>query len=221
MINTLRSTGQYTDAEVIQRVVSGETALFELLIRRNNPLLHKIGMSYGYSHEDTQDLMQETFVSAYLNLSKFQNRSAFKTWIIRIMLNNCYSKRIKLSYANEKAKEINEKSIPMFSDDKRNDLSREVANRELSHLIENALLQVPMDYRMVFTLREVNGLSVAEAAEALDISEANVKVRLNRAKAMLRKELEKSYSSEEIFDFNLVYCDKMVERVMNEIATLA
>jgi RNA polymerase sigma-70 factor (ECF subfamily) len=74
-----------------------------------------------------------------------------------------------------------------------------------------------MRYRLVFTLREVNGLNVAETADTLNISEANVKVRLNRAKTMLRKEVEKSYSAEDIFEFNLVYCDAMVQRVINKL----
>lgn len=70
---------------------------------------------------------------------------------------------------------------------------------------------------MVFSLREINGLNVLETAEALSISETNVKVRLNRAKTMLRKEIEKSYTTEDIFEFNLIYCDAMVNRVMNNI----
>jgi RNA polymerase sigma-70 factor (ECF subfamily) len=90
-------------------------------------------------------------------------------------------------------------------------------NRELNFVIENALQQIPIDYRMVFSLREVNGLNISETADALDISEANVKVRLNRAKSMLRKEVEKSYSKEDIFEFNLIYCDRMVENVMNKL----
>ena len=94
-------------------------------------------------------------------------------------------------------------------------------NRELNSVIEKALLQIPMDHRMVFTLREVNGLSVNETADALNISEANVKVRLNRAKSTLRREVEKSYSTEDIFEFNLIYCDAIVERVMNIIKNLA
>ncbi|MGB3075596.1 MAG: sigma factor-like helix-turn-helix DNA-binding protein, partial [Chitinophagales bacterium] len=69
----------------------------------------------------------------------------------------------------------------------------------------------------VFAMREINGLNVKETAEALDISETNVKVRLNRAKTMLRKEVEKAYNPEDIFEFNLIYCDAMVSRVMNRI----
>ena len=92
-----------------------------------------------------------------------------------------------------------------------------VLNRELNFIIEDALKQLPEEYRLVFSLREINQLSVKETAEVLDISEANVKVRLNRAKMMLRKEIELAYQPEDIFEFNLVYCDAMVDRVMTKI----
>ena len=93
-------------------------------------------------------------------------------------------------------------------------------NKELGRVIENAIQSIPEDYKIVFTLRELNGLSVAETAEAIDISESNVKVRLNRAKTMLRSQIEKMQSPEEIFEFNLVYCDKMVNNVMFRINQL-
>lgn len=208
---------QYTDLEVVQKIVSGEVELFEIIIRRNNPSLYKVGRSYNYNHEDTQDLMQDTYIDAFTGLSSFENRSTFKTWIIKIMLNNCYKKQQKWSSKNIITTEINEKSTPIFSNNQHTDTNKTVMNRELNFVIENSLQQIPMDYRLVFTLREVNGLNVAETADTLNISEANVKVRLNRAKAMLRKEVEKSYSVEDIFEFNLVYCDAMVQRVINKI----
>jgi len=208
---------QYTDLEVIQKIITGEIELFEIIIRRYNPFLYKTGRSYNYNHEDTQDLMQDTFIDAFTGLSKFENRSTFKTWIIKIMLNNCYKKQQKWSSKNIITTEINENSTPMFSNNQHTDTSKTVMNRELNFVIENSLQQIPMDYRLVFTLREVNGLNVAETADTLNISQANVKVRLNRAKTMLRKEVEKSYSAEDIFEFNLVYCDAMVQRVINKL----
>jgi RNA polymerase sigma-70 factor (ECF subfamily) len=213
-------TKQYTDTEIIERVLKGELALFEILIRRNNALLYKTGRSYNYNHEDTQDLMQDTFVDAYKSLSKFENRSSFKTWIVRIMLNNCFRKKQKLSFKNETAAEINDKSEPMFSNNQHTDANKTVMNRELNYVIENALQRVPFDYRIVFSLRELNGLNTQATADVLKISEANVKIRLNRAKAMLRKEVEKTYSAEEIFEFNLVYCDAVVNNVMSRIREL-
>ena len=220
MIN--KHTEQFSDKEVIDRIIEGEAALFEILIRRNNPFLFKIGMSYGYSHDDVQDLMQETYISAYSNLRKFENRSSFKTWLIRIMLNQCYQKKQKMSYKTEQTpkKSITEKSIPMFTSDRHQDSAKILVNRELNQIIEDAIVTIPIEYRMVFSLREVSGLNVAETAQLLNISEANVKVRLNRAKTMLRKAIEQKYSAEEIFEFNLIYCDRMVNRVMSIIPTL-
>jgi RNA polymerase sigma-70 factor (ECF subfamily) len=213
----MSSPEHYTDIEIIQKILGGETALFEILIRRNNPFLYKAGRSYNYNHEDTQDLMQDTFIDAYRNLSTFENRSSFKTWIIKLMLNNCFRKQQKFSYKNETSAEVNDQSIPVFCNQHQDSTNNTVMNRELSFVIENALQQVPLDYRIVFSLREMNGLNVKETAEALNISAVNVKVRLNRAKTMLRKEIEKSYTAGDIFEFNLVYCDAMVNRVMDRL----
>ena len=210
-----------SEIELISRLLKGENELFEILIRRNNPYLYKLGMSYGYKHEDVEDLMQETFIAAYLNLEKFEARSSFKTWITRIMLNLCYQKAQKLSFKFEKANDIlNEKITPMFESDQSTDTYRSVLNNELSKVIVGALMSIPLEYRMVFSLRELNGMSTAETAEALDISETNVKVRLNRAKQMLREKVEKMYTPEDIFEFNLIYCDKIVNGVMKAINKL-
>ena len=209
---------KYTDAEVIKEILSGKPALYEILIRRNNPFLYKVGRSYGFNHHDTEDLMQETYISAFYNLAKFENRSLLKTWMIRIMLNNCYQKKQKHSYQKEILQEnnLNEKNTPMFTNQSGGEKS--IINKELGHVLENALNQIPEDYRVVFALRELNGLSTAETAEVANISETNVKVRLNRAKTMLRSEIEKMYSPEDIYEFNLIYCNRIVEYVLNHIS---
>lgn len=191
-----------SDMDVILRIKNGEEELYEILIKRYNSFLYKIGRAYRYNHEDTEDLMQETYISAFSNLSKFEHRASFKTWFTRIMLNQCYKKRHKLSFKNEIAMdepqiEISKNIFQKFSTDKNTPI-----NRELGHIIENAIHEIPEDYRIVFTLRELNGFSVLETAESLDISASNVKVRLNRAKTMLRSKIEQIYSPEEIFDFN-------------------
>ena len=109
----------------------------------------------------------------------------------------------------------------MFSNDRSRDTTNSVFNKELGLVVEEAMQHIPLDYRMVFTLREVNGLSVDETAEVLQISHSNVKVRLNRAKAMLRKEIETSYTPEDIFEFNLIYCDALVENVMSKLRDIS
>ena len=216
-----REAGTTSEIELINRIIKGEIELFEILIRRNNPYLYKLGMSYGYTHEDVEDLMQEAFISAYLNLEKFEARSSFKTWITRIMLNQCYQKAKKLSFKFEKANDtLNEKTTPMFESNQSTDTYRSVLNNELSNVIVGALISIPLEYRMVFSLRELNGMSTAETAETLEISETNVKVRLNRAKQMLREKVEKMYTPEDIFEFNLIYCNKIVNGVMKAINKL-
>ncbi len=213
-------SAELTEKEIIDRVLNGEKRLYEIIIRRFNPYLYKIGRSYNYNHEDTQDLMQDTFVDAYKSLSNFEGRSSFKTWIVRIMLNNCYRKKEKLSFKNEIMKEdINEYASPMFSaSGHRTDYI--VQNKELGHQIEKALSELPESYREVFSLREINGMSVSETSELLNISEGNVKVRLNRSKTMLREKLQQTYSGQELFEFNLIYCDAMVKRVFDIIDNL-
>ncbi|MEO9209744.1 MAG: sigma-70 family RNA polymerase sigma factor [Ginsengibacter sp.] len=210
---------KFTEVEILRRILDGEKELYEIIVRRFNPALYKVGRSYNFNHHDTEDLMQETFIDAYKSLKQFEGRAAFKTWIIRIMLHNCYRKKRKLSYQNEIAKDFNDNSTPMFSNSK-NDADKIFQNRELGNIIESALSKIPFDYRMVFSLREINGLNVAETASLLTISENNVKVRLNRSKAMLRREIENTYSSKELFEFNLIYCDKIVKNVMNAINEL-
>jgi len=211
---TGRQKHQLDDTEIIARILGGETALYEILIRRSNPYLYRIGRSYRFGHEDSQDLMQDTFIDAFSSLPKFEGRSSFTTWIMRIMIYNCQRKLQKWSVKSIVSSDVSDEAVPLFSSDRQTDTGKAIMNKELSIVIEKALHRIPLDYRITFTLREVNGMSVADTADVLGITETNVKVRLNRAKAMLRKEIEKSYSPEEIFEFNLIYCDALTERVM-------
>lgn len=206
-----------TEEEIIQKILDGEMALFEVLIRRYNPILYKIARSYDFDHEESKDLLQETHIAAYQNLKTFEKRSSYKTWIAKIMVNKCL---YKLSYGSSKYEVthqiIDENSQPMFSS-KNQSTEANVLNRELSNILEKGLEKIPVHYRTVFVLREIEGLNIAETAETLNITPVNVKVRLNRAKNLLQKELEKYYSKAQLYDFNLIYCDSVVENVFNVI----
>jgi len=216
----MKNYEQLTDIEIIDRIKAGDKPLYELIVRRYNGYLYKVGRSYNYNHEDTQDLMQDTYVDAFRNLSKFEGRSTFKTWIVQIMLNNCYRKKEKFSYKNEFPEDkIKDNLKPMFNYSN-NDANNQINTRELGSVIERALAAIPEDYRLIFSLREMNDFSVAETAELLKITESNVKTRLSRAKKMLRSEIERSYSETEIYEFNLIYCDAMVDRVMEKIKNI-
>ncbi|MBL7698250.1 MAG: sigma-70 family RNA polymerase sigma factor [Chitinophagaceae bacterium] len=204
------------DGDVIEKILAGETAMFEILIRRFNDVLYKIGRMYGYNHHDTQDIMQDTHVAAFTQLSAFEGRSSYKTWISRIMIHKCQYK-LKYGYFKneipiEMVPELNE-AVPQTE--------RKLLNRELSSVLEKSLENIPQIYRTVFVLREVEGFSVAETSEILGISWINVKVRLNRAKALLQKQVEQFYSEIEIYSFNRVYCDEVVKETLERINLLS
>jgi RNA polymerase sigma-70 factor (ECF subfamily) len=222
MMDPIQAGEKIEDTAAVSRILAGETELYEVIIRRYNGYLYKVGKSYGYTHADVEDLMQETYLNAYIHLAQFESRSSFKTWIVRIMLNQCYHKRQKFSFRKETPMQetIEENSVPMFNNS-RADADKAVQNLELKEVLEKAVQSIPESYRIVFTLRELDGMSVRETSEALDITESNVKVRFIRAKSMLQQEIRKVYSPGEIFEFNLIYCDKMVERVMRAIRALA
>ncbi|MGE5521908.1 MAG: sigma-70 family RNA polymerase sigma factor [Candidatus Dadabacteria bacterium] len=211
-----------SESDIIQKILDGERALFEILIRRYNPVLYKVARSYGFSHQDAQDLMQDTYITVYLQLASFEHRSSFKTWITKILIHKCL---YKLNYGYYK-REITSEDNPatntetMQTLNSKSDTERAVANREFAKLLETHLEQLPVIYRSVFVLREVEGFSIAETAELLNISHVNVKVRLNRSKVMLQKKLESYYSASEIYEFNAVYCNAMVNSVFAKLDSM-
>lgn len=204
---------------MIHRIKNGEKVLYAEIVRRYNPLLYKIGRSYNFNHEDTEGLMQDTYLDAYKGIEKFKGESKFKTWIVRIMLNNCYHKRMNFDKKNEISADINEEITPNFSNGT-NTTDRLLDNEELHYIIEDALSSIPQEYRMVFSLREISGFNTIETANILEISESNVKVRLHRAKEMLKSEITKTYTASELFSFNLVYCEPLTHRVMQQVHEL-
>ena len=207
-----------SEEEIIQKIIAGEKALFEILIRRYNSGLYKIARCYGFNHQDAEDIMQETHVSAYTNLKNFQHKASYKTWVSKILIHKCV---YKLSYGYFKNEQpgsdiIYENVKPMFNQPK---IATEkiVLNKELSKVLEKSLAEIPLTYRTVFILREVEGFSTAETAELMNSTPVNVKVRLSRAKVLLQKKVENFYSSADIFEFNAVYCDAIVKGVFESI----
>lgn len=214
--------GMLTEEAIIENTRKGDFRLFEVLIRRYNPVLYKIARGYGFNHQDAEDLLQDTHVAAYLALEKFENRSSYKTWISKIMINLCLYKLKYGYFKNEVPSEVVSQAaaLPLHSKIKEGQTENIVLNRELSLVLEKSIQKIPLNYRIVFVLREMEEFSVAETAALLAITPTNVKVRLNRAKTMLQKEIEQFYTSSDLFSFDLIYCDGLVKKVfekMNDI----
>ena len=213
----------YTDTDekiIIEKILHGEKVLFEVLIRRTNAILYKIARMYGFNHQDSEDLMQESHISAYQNLHSFAYRSSYKTWISKIMINKCLYK-LKYGYQAKETNEIfNENAQPMLTSLPSSSTDHVVNNNELGKVLESCIQQLPLIYRSVFLLRELEGHSINETSEILGISEVNVKVRLNRARVMMQKELENFYNRTEVYSFHLKYCEPLTKKVMARIEDL-
>lgn len=174
--------------------------------------MYRIGMSVLDNEAETEDAMQTAYINAYEHLTGFENRSSLGTWLTRIMLNQCYEQKRKLQQAVSHLKEI-DNTVNMKTP------ANELTNKELGYVLERAIAQLPEKYRLVFIMREVEDMSVRETSTALNIEEPNVKVRLNRAKTMLRENLN-GYIKDWVYNFHLNRCDRIVNNVMQHLGIL-
>jgi RNA polymerase sigma factor (sigma-70 family) len=202
-------TSPLSDVELIDHILSGEKNLFEVIIRRHNQRLYRVGMAILRDDTETEDAMQNAYIKAYEHLRDFGRRSAFGTWLTRIMINECLAQKNRTRNAFKDLQQT-ENVMTMATP------AHLLANKELSILLEDSIAQLPEKYRLVFVLREIEEMSVRETGEALHIEEANVKVRLNRARTMLKKNLN-GYLKDNVYAFHLTRCDRIVTGVMSVI----
>jgi len=203
------------DKEILDKVISGDTDLYEVIIRRYNQRLYRVGRSFFRNNdEEIEDVMQFTYIRAFEKLSSFENRSAFSTWLTRIFINEALArKKYGNRFISHPDEDINYEN---YKTDMKTPYTI-AANTELKELLEKSIDELPEKYKVVFVMHEVEKLSVRETGECLNISESNVKVRLTRARKMLRDNLSHYYKSDEIFSFNLVRCDVIVNNVFGYI----
>lgn len=201
----------FADSEIIDRILGGEAYLYEVLMRKYNLRLYRICMSIINDDTEAEDIMQTAYINAYLKLKDFRNRSSFSTWLTRILINESLLHKKKRA----KREQLTEQAAG-------HELHREtplniLMSKELKTILERAVADLPEKYRIVFVMREIEEMSVRETMEILDLGESNVKVRLSRAKEMLRDQLSTFYHSNQLLEFNLVRCDRVVNFVMGSI----
>jgi RNA polymerase sigma-70 factor, ECF subfamily len=209
-----------TDELVVERVLRGETALFEVLMRRHNRRVYRVARAIVKSESEAEDVMQQAYVSAYTHLGQFAGAAKFVTWLTRITVNEALARvrhDARLVEMDEHS-ERDEEAMRRFASDQ-SDPERQAARRELGGLLESSIDELPRDYRTVFVLREVEGLSTAETAHCLGISEELVKVRLHRAKSRLREHVfaRVGEATTDAFEFYAPRCDRVVAAVLESI----
>lgn len=213
--DTPRPQPTITDLDVVAGVLNGDRQMFEVVVRRYNGQLYRVGMAYLRNHAQTEDAMQNTYLKAFLNLERFRGHSAFATWLTRIMINECLmTLRTRARFVMENIDGGDERlADQMFAAPAADVLH----NQDLKAVLEDAVQKLPRNHRAVYLLREVQQLSTNETAECLGISVENVKVSLHRAREGLKAELMKTAAGVELFAYPAVYCDPMTARVMQAI----
>jgi len=210
------------DEEIITSVLAGRTDDYEMLIRRYNERLYRVGISILKNDEETEDAMQETLVKAYLHLKTFKRTSQFSTWLTRIMINESLArlkqrKRLSL-YSETDSDNEAEKMINLAATSQEESPEGKLLQKELHGVLEHAISQLPQRYQTIFMLREVEELSVRETAACLQISAENVKVRLHRAKELIKQNLSSVSQEMELFPFHQSRCDRIVSEVYRRCA---
>ena len=204
-----------TELSIINDIISGDKKKYELLIRKYNQRLYRVAKSILWQEEEVEDAMQEAYIKAYQQLSQFEYRASFSTWLTRILINECLMKQRKNKSASQIYGELNDDHMKQSVDAVNPE--KKVINSELKTLLENAISLLPEKYRIIFIMREVENMSVTETTKVLNITETNVKVRLSRSKDMIRTSLISSYPVNELLDFNLTRCDRIVDDVFARI----
>jgi RNA polymerase sigma-70 factor, ECF subfamily len=183
------------DAERVHRAREGDYEAFEQLVARHERSMYTLALRIVRRPEDAEDVVQQTFLSVVEHLQEFGGQSQFRTWLIRIATNHALKtlrKRRGLpTVSMDAAGDENAATLPHpeFIAPWRNDPSQVAQQRETGRLLAEALDELDEKYRLVFLLRDVEGLSTEETAESLGISVPNAKVRLLRARLMLRERL--------------------------------
>lgn len=207
-----------TDLEIVRRVKAGEGALFELLMRRYNQRLYRVARSIVKDEPEAEDVMQQAYVNAYTHLDQFADRAKFSTWLTRITVHEALARLRRRGRLTEIDAMSDQDSRAVMAS-RGPDPEQEAMTGELRVALERSLDSIPEIYRMAFVLRDVEGLSTAEAAQCLETSEDVVKTRLHRARVLLRRELMARAGSEanDAFRFHAVRCDRVVAAVFAQL----
>jgi RNA polymerase sigma-70 factor (ECF subfamily) len=207
-----------TDEEVVREVLAGNTALFELLMRRYNERLYRAARAITRDDREAEDVMQQAYVNAFVQLRQFTGEARFATWLTRIAVNESLA-RVRRRGQYEPFDDDLSHVETLMASHSPHDPERQAFTGELRDLLERAIDGLPDGARDVFVLREVEGLSTTEAAESLGVSEDVVKTRLARARAALRHTLLERVgaTAPEAFRFERPRCDRLVARVLARI----
>jgi len=220
LTETITSQDPLNDEGVVARVLAGETSVFEIVMRRYNQRLYRVARAILRNDSEAEDVMQDAYVRAYEHLDQLAGRAKFSTWLTRIAVHEALTRQRRGRYQELEPMSEGDGGDPMdgFASMALNP-EEQASNSQIRSLLEEAVEKLPDAYRTVFVLRDVEEMSTTDTASVLAITEENVKVRLHRARALLRKSLYARAGMErkEAFNFHAVRCDRVVKNVFDRI----
>jgi RNA polymerase sigma-70 factor (ECF subfamily) len=218
-----------TDRELAALVVRRDSAAVRLITKRNNQRLYRAAWSVLKNRDEAQDAVQEGYLKAFAAIGDFAGQSSLSTWLTRIVINEALG---RLRTAQRRSRLLQRQSVAILEDyretlmagsDMAYSPEADVMRRQVAKLLERAIAKLPDIFRPVFMLRDIEGLSVEEAAEALQIPKETVKTRLLRARRRLQEELDPELRGalRGTFPFAGRDCDALTERVLARFAASA
>lgn len=213
----LSQAATLSDEDIVSRILEGDTPLFEVLMRRHNERIYRAARAILRDDREAEDVMQEAYVNAYAHLAQFDRRAKFSTWLTKIAVYEALARARRRGRYQQIDDHSPETFMPLTPSP---DPERQAFGRELGALIESAVDKLGDGYREVFMLRQVDGLSTAETAEVLGLSEDVVKTRLTRARHAIQKDLldRTGAATATAFTFGQSRCDRVVADVLARIA---
>jgi RNA polymerase sigma-70 factor, ECF subfamily len=191
------------DFDLVQAINAGQVDRFHELVKRYEQKLYNFSLRMCGDHSDAQDMVQDTFLNVFKYLKDFRYETKFKNWLYKVAASTCIKIKRKSKFAPER-----ELSLDEFLPGDNTELVEKVPewalmpldkllNEELAAVIQKGILSIPKKYRMVIVLRDIEGFSTSETAQILNLSPANVKVRLHRARLYLREKLKGYFANEQ------------------------
>jgi RNA polymerase sigma-70 factor (ECF subfamily) len=202
------AVAELEDTDVIARVIAGDHAAFQILVRRYNQRMFRAARAITHSDVDGEDVLQQAWLCVYKNLSQFRGDASFATWATRIAVNEA----IALTRKRPMVAEVVDSASTVAPD-------ADLARAQIGALLEACLANIPQGHREVMVLRDVLELDTAETAECLGLSEEAVRVRLHRARAAVAAAITEHLAdhAREIYKFDGARCDRITAYVMRNV----
>jgi RNA polymerase sigma-70 factor, ECF subfamily len=211
------------DAELVRRALGRDEAAVRAIMQANNRRLYRLARGILRNDAEAEDVVQDTYVRAFTHLEQFRGDSSLSTWLSRIAMNEALGRLrrqrpgVEWSELEKSAPQAQIIPFPLASSD---DPEKSMAQREIQHVVEHAIDELPEPFRLVFITRVIEGMNVEETAEILGLKPETVKTRLHRARNLLRDNVERKIGPVvmEAFPFAGKRCERLTEAVLKRLA---